>query len=421
MKRINLYNKFIMCTLFVSIFVGIILSIYTAPTATATDDIVKPILHVISPLNNSYNKVHSIGFNGMAFDNETTNMELNLMAYFDSNPTGETISVNLDGKWSFVKEFTDGMHQVTFELKDKAGNIYIDTITIYVKFINPEHDVHGDYSMNTQSCSNCHSTHVASEKDILGGKALKLKPSNLCMACHDGTNGPKIEEFKTINSHKTLGEEAASCTSCHDPHIDWNPENTHRLKDEVCVVCPEQETNVIINTSHYRASVYNISDTQEGKVEDYSSFCFKCHNNETNGNIQQFYTTPSGHEIMDINGTRLAGFLCSDCHDNHGTNNIKQLKEKLGHVNRVDEFVTTSTEWTVLDERQFCLKCHNNTTEMYGKIATLFAKDSNGEDIVEHSPANETACSVCHGTGVDFIEQSRNAAHAPKKLTTSGP
>ncbi|MCM2536060.1 hypothetical protein NDK43_31900 [Neobacillus pocheonensis] len=56
------------------------------------------------------------------------------------------------------------------------------------------------------------------------------------------------------------------------------------------------------------------------------------------------------------------------------------LREQLGNVklSDADKFKTTSTSWTSSDERTFCLKCHNNTTEIYGKTGTFNTKDATG-------------------------------------------
>lgn len=113
-------------------------------------------------------------------------------------------------------------------------------------------------------------------------------------------------------------------------------------------------------------------------------------------------------------GSALNGPIpCSECHDTHGSNNIMNLSEQLGNVklSDADKFKTTSTSWTSSDERTFCLKCHNNTTEIYGKTGTFNTKDATGTLISGHQTGDTQACSYCHGgTSRTAIE----AAHAPK-------
>lgn len=334
-------------------------------------------------------------------------------------------------------------------INDAAGNSLFPKFFKFSSISDKEpEDAHGNHMANTQSCANCHSTHTATGEGLQGGKFGKVTSSNYCMACHDGTSGaPVIKDFQSHKHQLLAGKKTDTCTSCHNPHLSWSKENPNRLKDhfvfdhqgttmepprlidsevELCESCHQEDSAIVKNQTHYRILTYKKSMTATGETDDFT-LCFRCHDGNKGSNIMQFYSVPelvtsSGHNIWALDGSPLTGQMpCADCHVTHGSDNIKGLKTKLGHVKRDDVFNTTSTDWTAFDERQFCLKCHNNSTEMYGKKATLFATDSNGDDIVEHSPTNETACSFCHGTGADFIEQSRNAAHSPNKLTTSGP
>jgi hypothetical protein len=328
-------------------------------------------------------------------------------------------------------------------ISDSVGQFIFPKLFKFSTLSNDDPETtHGNYMANTQSCANCHSTHVATGKGLEGGKYGSLSTSNYCMACHDGTtNAPIIGEFKS-HKHKQMGEKTDTCTSCHNPHLTWSKENPNRLKDhyvynhqdvtigledsddQLCESCHEQDAAIVKNNTHYRPLFYKKSLTATGVSEDFT-LCFQCHDGNKGQNIMEFYTvteltTNSGHNIMATDGSPLNGQMpCADCHVTHGTDNIKGLKTKLGHAQREDAYTTTNTEWTAFDERQFCIKCHNNTTEMYGKKATLFAKDRSGKDIPEHSPADGTACSSCHGTGETFDQKSQSAAHAPKKLTTT--
>jgi predicted CXXCH cytochrome family protein len=121
----------------------------------------------------------------------------------------------------------------------------------------------------------------------------------------------------------------------------------------------------------------------------------------------------SGHNIKatDDSGSPLNGQLpCAECHETHGSNNIKMLKEELGNVKQTDadKYKTEGTTWTESNERQFCLKCHTNSTQIYGKTSTL------NVTIPGHQPGDTQGCSTCHGGSTkSFIE----AAHSPTKLT----
>ena len=88
-----------------------------------------------------------------------------------------------------------------------------------------------------------------------------------------------------------------------------------------------------------------------------------------------------------------------------------QLKETLGHRNRVT--FSSGTEWNAQAQRQFCLSCHNNLTEVYG-ITVPFKQELAGIPIVGHEESNQEYCSTCHASSGSAIE----AAHAPKRKPT---
>lgn len=356
-----------------------------------------------------------------------------------------TWEVVISPKVSFLNKTSYQVYISPF-ITDSTGKLIFPKVFKFstVSSENAE-SAHGNYLANTQSCANCHSTHVATGKGLEGGKYGSLSSTNYCMACHDGTTGaPIIGDFKS-HKHIQLGEKTDTCTSCHNPHLTWSKENPNRLKDhyvyehsnpaigfidsdvQLCESCHEQDAGIVKNETHYRLLSYKKSVTATGVSEDFT-LCFQCHDGNKGTNIMQFYTVPeitsnSGHKIFATDGSPLNGQMpCADCHVTHGSENIKGLKIKLGHVQRDDAYMTTSAEWTAFDERQFCIKCHNNTLEMYGKKSTLFAKDRNDEDIPGHSPTAEAACSSCHGgTGVDFLEQSLRASHAPVRQPTNSP
>jgi hypothetical protein len=181
---------------------------------------------------------------------------------------------------------------------------------------------------------------------------------------------------------------------------------------------------------------YKKASTASGDVTD-STLCFSCHNGITKddkgniiSNIEQYYknetyTGQSGHNITasDDSGSMLDGQLpCAECHETHGSSNIKMLRSNLGNVKLEDPkllFKSTSADW-VAEERSFCLSCHKNSTEIYGKKSTFkLVSDITGEPILGHQEddnVKNTPCSSCHG-GSDPAKAAVEAAHAPKKGT----
>jgi predicted CXXCH cytochrome family protein len=329
---------------------------------------------------------------------------------------------------------------------------------------------HGGYQNNVNTCSNCHSTHVADNPKLLSDPAsIEGKDiSNYCNACHDGTVGAPIPENATTSHTHNYGVSidgfatSNSCASCHNPHLDWSEKNPNLLQDHFTYDHPDQEQSIpasskeqLCESCHesdslamktdprvdYRIFQYNKWNTSSGVYEDYQ-LCLRCHNplfkekHESIPDIASFYNnldekskshyeqttgiafsdreiTPedkafSGHIIKAQDGSPLAGHIpCADCHDTHGSDNIKQLKKSIGHENPT-EFSAPSGEWSEVIERQFCLTCHNGSTVLYG----ITVNPPDPALSTAHTD-NTKACSSCHGgSSASFIE----AAHAPKRF-----
>ena len=291
-------------------------------------------------------------------------------------------------------------------------------------------NIHGNYSNVTNACSYCHSTHNGKNDKLEGGE-FGISEENLCMACHDGTTGtmiaPKVvnnkDELKTNQHYQISGN---SCTSCHNPHIPGTKENPNSFKS-------------VTNTdSHIRT--YKKASTATGNADDFS-LCLSCHNgtkkDEESQNvitdINQYYSDPfyinqSGHKIKATadSGSNLDGQIpCAECHDTHGSNNIKMLRADLGNIKITDDkdkFISSGIVWNAENEREFCSKCHNGSTKIYGVTGkAIFNKDSGiaiNPDIPDHNMGTkneEKACSACHSNGGE--NPFREAAHAPKIIT----
>ena len=245
-------------------------------------------------------------------------------------------------------------------------------------------DIHGNYANNTNACAYCHSTHNGETPTLEGGK-YGASEDNFCMVCHDGTNGsPMPDKYNSTNKHNQHTDAEAknseTCTSCHNPHASWTAENPSRL-----------QSVQVTGASHFQTLTYKKAGTAAGAVEDFT-LCFSCHDGGTASNIKKYYENEtllaeSGHNITAADGSALNGQLaCADCHETHGSNNIMLLREELGNIKLADadKFKTTGIAWNAENERQFCLKCHNNNTEVYGKTGTFQDKNKAGEPILGH-------------------------------------
>lgn len=362
------------------------------------------------------------------------------------------------------------------KLVDNAGNAIFTRFFKFTTMSNTDLNIkdnpnnpHGNYSLTTNLCANCHSTHnginASLEKNIYQyvddsgtSQELPSDPSkSYCMVCHDGTmNAPIVDGIEKKyqhnnpvnysedgNEHNAL-KQTDSCTSCHDPHQSWIEENPNLLKghdlykskdkdeaktidslDVTCGACHDDNATIKIEDYEkplHKDLLYKKSITSTGDLDDYS-LCLRCHNTDKQINIKQYYEqTNSGHYFKmetgketNVDGSKLNGSIpCAECHETHGSNNIKMLRENLGNTKTKKAFNKTGGAWKPSEERDFCLNCHNESKEIYGRTAKFNKKTDDGEAIIGHRPEEdkEERCSSCHGgESKTFIE----AAHSPKK------
>jgi predicted CXXCH cytochrome family protein len=394
--------------------------------------------------------------------------------------TNYTVSVDPN----LVDDSNLNVYPKTFKFTTSNGENWDDMDDQNHESFNP----HGHYQLNTNMCASCHSTHINSPYDEginpalnparEGGSYLidfnqdlsKNAADNYCLACHDGTvnNAPIIDNINSNTYHhdydaqgNSNSKEASSCTSCHNPHLEWSEKNPNLLQnhyvyehsstdkiagtetpvgvvdslDTHCEKCHGDYTihnsdntlssifdqKYISDPQNYGDKVlnYNKSLTSSGNITDYA-LCFKCHKaNNTNGatNIKDFYldansghnfTTSNGKAVQD--GSPLNGQIpCAECHETHGSNNIKLLKGKLGEDNPQD-FSAPSGSWDPDTENRFCRSCHNGLTAIYGVTAKI--PDSNTSPTGHVTGSGVPACSSCHGGSSNSIIE---AAHAPQR------
>jgi hypothetical protein len=365
-----------------------------------------------------------------------------------------------------LKPYTTYYVYVNPLIQDVAGNLVhpriwsfttdettASNIVSFYNGLSPSENPHGNYTDNVNICSNCHSTHRGTSPKLTNSfypptgnssGQISLPIDNYCMACHDGTNAPIPENWSTdptVHKHDVQvsmdGSKGTSgCTSCHDPHLTWNPNtdpntnsNSFSLRgyykyvhtdntlpttseQQLCEAChtPDVKNDSRVAYVQYSYLKQNtatgIPDSTTGLPNDYS-LCLRCHDGKiAKSDIATLYKLNSGHTLKADDGSPLNGDLaCADCHDTHASPNVKELKQQLGNNNIQDPFVKTTGNWDATTERIFCLKCHNNSTELYGKTIPINTAVSG------HDGADTRSCSSCHGDG-DFII----GAHAPKKL-----
>jgi hypothetical protein len=336
-----------------------------------------------------------------------------------------------------------------------------------------ENNPHGNYSNKTNTCAFCHSTHNGINSSLEGGLYFDSNPTkSYCLSCHDGTmNAPIVNNFENTqhnhpdntvenDSSQSAIKQTDSCTACHNPHTSWTKNNPNMLKnhtiytstvdntkkdslDVPCESCHgdnaelENYQHSDSKDLHYKKSSAAIgnktakeTDESNFTIEDYS-LCLRCHNTIKKNNAADIETlylkdkSKSGHfialpdpdsKLTQNDGSKLNGPIpCAECHETHGSSNIKLLKSKLGHENQESDFSVTSGEWNADREKEFCLKCHGTSqTSLYG----VYSKPINVNHDFDTETGKNEPCAKCHSNSYNpdkpmdgFIE----AAHAPQR------
>lgn|GEM_PF-2882598 len=312
-------------------------------------------------------------------------------------------------------------------LSDAAGNpVHPRTWSFTTVSPSATENPHGNYLDNVNTCVNCHTTHRGTApRLVISRDPLYSEIDAYCNACHDGTAAPIPENWpKAVRHDYKVNIEGirgiSACTSCHNPHLPWTPVNPNFLQDyyyfdhndptnpylpdsseeSMCELCHAYTILDDPRVSYVRYQ-YNKRHTATGSLEDYS-LCLRCHDGSNATDIKTYYGSPSRHIITAGDESPLSGPIpCADCHNTHGSGNLRLLKEELGH-NRTRTFQTAGDVWDAAAERIFCTGCHNNSTELYGIVAGFVY------NIPGHEDTCTEPCSSCHGGS------PAAAAHAPQ-------
>ncbi|KNZ70539.1 putative multiheme cytochrome c [Thermincola ferriacetica] len=317
---------------------------------------------------------------------------------------------------ALLRPYTKYRVSVNPLLKDAAGNpVYPRVWEFQTTGATVYENPHGNYTLNVNTCVNCHRPHRAQDPKLsrpIDAQAPII--DDYCNACHDGTAAPLPQNWPAANNHNfrmsiegTAGPSA--CAGCHNPHLTLTEENPDLLMDYYYyehndptnpylpnsteeALCENCHLSTIKDDPRVTYVMYNYRKwhTSKGTPEDYS-LCLRCHDGSNASDIATYYKQPSRHTIKAEDGSYLNGHLaCSDCHNTHGSSNLKMLREKLGH-NKGRQFLSQGDTWDPANERRFCTSCHNNETELYGIVAGFVY------DIPGHAATDTQYCSSCHG------------------------
>lgn len=276
---------------------------------------------------------------------------------------------------------------------------------------------HGLYLSDTNTCSTCHSTHVAAGPKILS----RSNESVTCFFCHDGTAAQSnvASSFATgsgdISLHPVRDTPAVAngsirCSDCHNPHGERKDHNTLYPKllrapdlthegNGFCLAC-HGNTNRHYTPTYYAATAgdhtragavhYDLtkaamvpsSGTQVTCVQCHEKHgsstapllkgaeekaCFACHNSGANSmtgrNIQSEFSQASRHDITGATGAKVE---CSSCHGPHTVDNVSyaagQPSSQISNpANTKQDFsAVASSAQGYVRMTEFCLACHKN-------------------------------------------------------------
>jgi hypothetical protein len=268
------------------------------------------------------------------------------------------------------------------------------------------HNPHSELSQNNPNLIQGHITYTHDPTISTDGKPTGEISSQdqLCEKCHETDSAERIEnplvkyrlfEYKDVNRAVGINADYGLCLRCHDQAFQTKNTETADIKKYYDNLKEEQKDAYERDNGKFSYSEREIS-TDELKF--------------------------SRHIIKAQDGSPLAGHIpCAECHDTHGSNNVKQLKGQIGHEKpsafNLKTFESTTKEWNAIEQQTFCITCHNGSTAVYGiKGKEIYNSETNlsiNPEIPDHNKTvTETTkpCSECHSTSKTFIE----AAHAPK-------
>ncbi|OIQ99052.1 cytochrome c-type protein NrfB precursor [mine drainage metagenome] len=192
------------------------------------------------------------------------------------------------------------------------------------------HGVTGD--ARTPSCTSCHGESFAHEKDANAGLKKPAKPDvtfdakskntaeqkdKACMTCHLGGNRINWEGSQHANAD-------VACTTCHQVHTQHDAVRDKLTQGEVCFACHKD-----VRSQVHMSSTHPIL---AGKV-----VCSDCHNPHGSNGPKLLRENTVNETCYTCHAEKRGPFLwehppvsddCTNCHTPHGSNNAPLLKSR---------------------------------------------------------------------------------------------
>lgn len=212
-------------------------------------------------------------------------------------------------------------------------------------------------------CRICHQSGDAKNP----GAVLKPTPA-LCLDCHD--------EFERVMKRPhTHAPATASCTTCHNPHNARQPKLALAEPRVLCTNChakiKETSENAKVKHGAMAAgkqclSCHNphASSVARLLVQQPFDLCMNCHNQDAlvDANGRKLQNIKAWLDANKVWHGPLLGKDCSACHEPHGGNKFRMLKEDYAR-----DF------YAAYDPRHYalCFTCHNEKAFSTPETTTL--------------------------------------------------
>lgn len=203
--------------------------------------------------------------------------------------------------------------------------------------------------------------------------------SAICLKCHEGSQGRSEERFNFRRSEHF--RHGVACIDCHSSH---SPKRTEfLLKDnepEGCYKCHQDQKATFARPFHHKVP--------EGGIK-----CSDCHNQHGGFQAKQLRSWAGGdNSCLKCHTDKAGPFAyehapikvegCQACHTPHGSTNPKLLKRN--------------------EVRFLCLECHSNTPGLPEEGSGVGPPTPSFHDITQPRIQNCTACHLTiHGSNAD--------------------
>lgn len=211
-------------------------------------------------------------------------------------------------------------------------------------------------------------------------KLPAAQSSATCLKCHEGSTDQRTDERFNFRRSEHF-RHGLSCNDCHSSHSAKRSENLLReAEPEGCYKCHAEQKSSFARPFHH-------------KVPEGAMKCSDCHNQHGSFQTKQLrsgigsdvactkcHSDKAGPFVFEHAPVKLEG--CQTCHSPHGSTNPRMLKRN--------------------EVRFLCLECHSNTGGLSGAVAVGGVATPTFHNLAQRSYQDCTVCHVMmHGSNTD--------------------